>query len=338
MKNWKKIRVFQDSTLEKTIKIIDKTATKFAVVTDNNDELIGVVTDGDIRRSILKHLDLNITINKIMNKHPVFLDASCSEFELLSTMRSKSVHHIPIVNKNKKVVKVISLSELVGIEKKENEILIMAGGLGTRLKPLTNNTPKPMLLINEKPILEYIIENFIKQGFYKFKISVNYKYQIIKNYFGDGSKWNIDITYLQEKETLGTAGCLSIYKNKPKSKFIVINGDVITNLKFNDLLNFHDEEKSIATVVLKKEKLSIPYGVVNISDTKITSIDEKPTSNYFVNAGIYVFDPKIFNYISSGKLDMPELIQHTINSNETVSGYPLKKSLILRIEEFNKIA
>ena len=260
MKNWKKIIVEPKMSLEEVIRIIDKTALQIAIVLDENKKLFGTVTDGDIRRSILRGLNLKTSIDEVMNSNPLFAYKTTPKNELIDIMKKNSVQHLPIIDDHNKVVGISSYSELTEINEKSNIVVIMAGGLGLRLRPLTENIPKPMLLLDDKPILEHIISNFIKEGFKYFYISVNYKSDVIKNYFKNGKKWGVKIYYLEEKSQLGTAGALSLLKSRLSEPIIVVNGDVVTNLSISNVIKFHNKENSVATMVTKSLKFQLPFG------------------------------------------------------------------------------
>lgn len=334
MKNWKQILVTEDASLKDIIKILNDNASQFVIVSNPEFRLLGVVTDGDIRRSILNDFDLNIPIKKVMNKDPIYASSNYSNLELIKLMKKFSIQHIPILS-NSKIIDLVSLKDLINIETDKTTIVIMAGGLGRRLRPLTEKTPKPMLLIDEKPILEHILKNFIDQGFVNFKISVNYKSEVIKKYFKDGRKFGVNIDYLEEKKALGTAGCLSMLSINDNKPFILINGDIITNLNFKSLLNYHKKQNSIATVVVKNETFQIPFGVVKITNKKIKNIDEKPIQSFYINAGIYVLSPNFLKFIKNDTIDMPDLLKLAIKSKKIVASFPLKEDWI-DIGEFNQ--
>jgi NDP-sugar pyrophosphorylase family protein len=202
----------------------------------------------------------------------------------------------------------------------------MAGGLGDRLKPLTNDCPKPMLEIKGKPILEIILNNFIEYGFENFHISVNYKAEIIENYFGDGSKWGVKICYIREAQKMGTIGSLSLLSEKPREPLIVMNGDLLTNVNLDQLLAFHNGEKSAVTLCVRDYVIQIPFGTVEIKDHKILEIKEKPDQHFFVNAGVYVLEPSILELIPRGTYyDMDSLVEKIIKTEKGCSAFPIRE-------------
>lgn len=328
MENWEKIIVDPKKSLKEVVGIIDKYALQFAIVSDKEKKLLGSVTDGDIRRAIIKGYDFDEPISKIMNSKPIFVHESTSKIKQINIMKKNSIKHLPIINDDKIVVGIKSFSELTDVDKKSNLIVIMAGGLGLRLRPLTEDLPKPMLLLDDKPILEHIILNFIKQGFYNFIISVNYKSNIIKNYFQNGDKWGIKISYLQEKSKLGTAGALSLLDKKTNQPIIVTNGDILTSLEFSNVLKFHSKKKSDATMVLKSFELQFPFGVPKLRRDRIVSIKEKPIKKILINAGVYVFSPSVLKFLSTERRDMTELFEKLIKNKKNIFSYKMSNDWI----------
>ena len=323
MKNWKKIIVYSDMSLGDVIKIIDKTALQIAIVLTKDKKLLGTVTDGDIRRAIIKGLNLKTKIDKIMNSNPLFAYRSTTKLKLIDLMKKNSIKHIPIVDDKENVIEISSYSELIEIDEKSNVVVIMAGGLGLRLRPLTENIPKPMLLLDDKPILEHIISNFIKEGFKYFYISVNYKSDVIKNYFKNGNDWGVSISYLEEKSELGTAGALSLLKSSLHESILVVNGDVVTNLSISNVLKFHNKQNSLATMVIKSLKFQLPFGIPTIKGDEILSIDEKPVKNIKVNAGIYVLSPSALEFLPEDKIDMTDFFKILVRNKKKVLAFQM---------------
>lgn len=304
--------------------MIDDSAMQIAVVVDQNLHLVGTITDGDIRRGILKGVSLNDKVGQIMNHFPAIASDSESYEEIVRLMTMKKLHQIPIVNREHQVVGVHLIEELLKMTACENSVVLMAGGYGKRLRPLTNECPKPLLRVGSKPILETIIENFVEHGFKKFYISVNYKAEMLEEYFGDGKKWNIEIQYLKEKEELGTAGALSLLRQKQTKPIIVMNGDILTKVNFKQLIDFHSHNEAKATMCVREYCMQVPYGVVNTDQQKLISIVEKPTQRYFVNAGIYVIQPECLADIPNMEyFDMPTLFQKLITKRDKTIVFPI---------------
>lgn len=241
-------------------------------------------------------------------------------------MREKTIRQIPVLNENGVVVGLELMDELLRAGERDQWVVLMAGGVGKRLSPITDTLPKPLIQIGKKPILETILENFIDYGFYNFYFAVNYKNQMIKDYFKDGSKWGVRIIYLEEDKMLGTAGALSLLPGRPEKTFLVMNGDLLTKVNFTHLFNFHRESNVIATMCVRGYDFQVPYGVVKIDDRYICSIDEKPIQRFFVNAGIYVLDPSVLDFIPKNQqFDMPQLFDALMRSEKSVAAFPIRE-------------
>ena len=307
MRNIKNYIVSLNSTIKKTVSSLEATASQIVLVVDNK-KLKGTVTDGDIRRALLKGKTLDSKVKKIMNKDFKFLGKSATEKDALALMKKEILKQIPVLDKKGKILDLFLLDDLIKTKSLPNEVIIMAGGRGERLGALTKNCPKPMLKINKKPILEIILNQCLDAGFKKFYFSVNYLKKQIKNHFKNGSKWDVNINYLEEKRPLGTVGSLSLLPKK-KIPFLLINGDVLTKIDYNHLLQFHKDHKADITICVREFVTKIPYGVVGIDDLKVMALEEKPVLTHFVNAGIYIIEPKVANLLPKNtKLDMTELI------------------------------
>lgn len=326
MKNWKDVLIHPETTIIQTMKLIDETTMQFAAVVDADSYLLGTVTDGDIRRGILNDLPLDSPISEVMNNSPYCVSDGESDFYYKRQMKNRKLKQLPIVSSNNKLLRIIFSDELELISKKENKVVLMAGGLGTRLRPLTETLPKPMLNVGSKPILETIIESFKGYGFVNFVLSVNYKKEIIMDYFQDGAHLGVNIEYIEESKRLGTAGALSLLAKKPNEPFFVMNGDLLTKINLDQLLNFHLEMDSFATMCVREYEYQIPYGVIETNEHQLLSIIEKPVHKSFVNAGIYVLNPAVLEYIPVDDFyDMPELYKKLMDKNEKVSAFPLRE-------------
>jgi dTDP-glucose pyrophosphorylase len=316
-----KITVSKNAPIREALSKISAGALRIALVVENN-LLLGTITDGDIRDALLDGLTLDDSIESLYNRNPIVCYDNEDNELIIEKAIKKKIYQIPIVNRKNEIVGIEDINELLQPKIKKNTVIIMAGGMGTRLRPLTENTPKPMLKVGTKPILHTIIENFKKYGFLKFILCVNYKSDVIVNYFGDGSAFGIELEYVYEEERMGTAGALSLLNKHPKEAFFVMNGDLLTNINFEHLLDFHSKHHSIVTMGVREYEYEIPYGVVNVEKDAIKSIVEKPRQNYYVNAGIYVLTPKIFDYIPKNQFfDMPSLFNLLIEENNRCSSY-----------------
>jgi len=284
------------------------------------------VTDGDIRRGILKGLAFSEPVRQIMNPRPTVMAGDSGREMALAMMKRKGLHHLPLVDGEGVVIGLDTLDEMIQSRVKDNWVVLMAGGLGSRLRPLTQDCPKPMLKVGNKPLLETIIENFVEHGFRRFYISVNYMAEVVKSYFGDGSRFGIEIRYLHESKRLGTAGALSLLPEAPGEPLFVMNGDLLTKVNFGQLLDFHLTHGALATMCVREYDHQVPYGVVKIDNHRITGIEEKPVQRFFVNAGIYVLAPEALRFIPAQEaLDMPALFQQMIVQGRETVVFPVRE-------------
>ncbi len=339
MKNIQNIKLNINSTIKEALQIIDNGALQIALIVDENDTLLGTLTDGDIRRGLLKGLDLNSSVESIIFKTPTIAKITNTKEEILKLALSKKLHQIPIVDDSGKILGIQEIEELIKPKNKTNKVILMVGGLGTRLRPLTENTPKPMLKVGNKPILQTIVEKFAEYGYTNIVMCVNYKSHIIQDYFADGKEFGVNIEYVLEEQRMGTAGALSLLTDKPEEPFFVMNGDLLTNVNFEHLHEYHLTNNSMGTMCVREYDFQVPYGVVNIEDSKVISIEEKPTHKFFVSAGIYMLSPEALKYIPENEFyDMPTLFEKLISKNENAVSFPLREYWldIGRIEEYKK--
>jgi len=327
MAMWRKTCVSPDAPIMEAIRLLDETAAQICLIVDADDKLLGTVTDGDIRRGILRKLDLSAPLSLIMNPKPHTLGPHKSRTVALNMMESLHIHQIPVVDSAGKVIGLESLDKQYddGVAH-SNWVFLLAGGLGTRLQPLTDSVPKPMVSVGNKPILEIIIERLIKQNFRRFYISVNYKADIVKDHFGDGAKWNAEFHYLHEDRKLGTAGPLSLIPDLPEHPLLVMNADLLTQINFNSLITYHQNAGAAATMAVREYDFQIPYGVVEIDGGRITRIDEKPAHKVFVNAGIYVVEPEALAFVPKTTFfDMPDLFSRLIEAGKPTTVFPVRE-------------
>lgn len=324
MKPINKIKLTVDSTIREALRIIDSAAMQIAIVVDENDVLLGTITDGDIRRGLLDGMSLDDRVEPVMFKNPTTAKISDTKKEILKKALAKKLHQIPIVDDNNRVISIKEIEELVKSAERPNKVVLMVGGLGTRLRPLTDDTPKPMLNVGNKPILQTIVEKFAEYGFVNIVMCVNYKSKIIQDYFGDGSDIGVNIEYVEENQRMGTAGALSLLKEKPSEPFFVMNGDLLTSVNFEHLLEYHLSNNSLATMCVREYDFQVPYGVIEIDDQRINSIVEKPIQKFFVNAGIYVLSPSVLDNIPHNTFyDMPSLFNELIEQKSKVVSFPI---------------
>ncbi len=323
---WTDALVKDTAPIRTAMEQIDQSGLQVAVVTDGKRQIEGVVTDGDIRRGILEGIDLDAPVRSVMNENPVTARPQEDRQSLIDRMQARRIYQIPLVDEDDRVVDIEVLDDLLKPEARPNPVVLMAGGLGTRLRPLTEDCPKPLLEVGDQPILETILEGFIAHGFHRFYVSVNYMSDMIEDYFGDGSEWDVDISYVHEEKRLGTAGPLSLLPERPDETMIVMNGDLLTKLNFAHLLDFHHEHGAEATMCVRDHETQVPYGVIETDDQYMEGIEEKPTERYFVNAGIYVLEPETLEYVPENEFfDMPDLFEQLIEQGEDAAVFPVRE-------------
>ena len=306
---WQKLLTTSHISISEAIKLLNETGKKILLVVDESNSLKGTLTDGDIRRALIQGLDLNSSILSIINLNPIFAKQDNSDETHLKLMTINKIECLPLINENRKVVGVKFWHELNSIQNLPNKLVIMAGGKGTRLLPLTRDVPKPLLHVDGKPILERIINHAKKDGFFDFIISINYLGHLIQNYFGDGKKLGVNIEYLIEDTPLGTAGSLSLIEPLPDSPLIVTNGDILTDFSYRDLINFHQKNNAEITVATKKVAWQNPFGVLKTQGINITEYQEKPVNISQVILGVYAIEPKVLKSLKKFEsIDMPSFI------------------------------
>lgn len=337
MYDWRKVLISPSASIQESMEVIDKESLRIALVVDEGNRLIGTVTDGDIRRGILKHSSLDMPVSQIMNRNPKTAHLEDSREKIMAMMEYGQHIVVPVTDNDKRVVGIETLYELIKRKRNDNWVVLMVGGFGTRLRPLTNDCPKPLLHVGDKPLLETIVEQFVENGFFNFYFAVNYKSKMVKNHFGDGDKWGINIKYLEEKERMGTAGALGLLPETPNKPILVMNGDLLTKLNFEQLLSFHHEHRSCVTMCVRPYEQTVPYGVVEIDEHKLVKIQEKPMNRYFINAGIYVLEPDVINLVPKNEYyDMTALVESVIDKGKNTSVFPIREYWmdIGRIEDF----
>ncbi len=325
-----------NTSFNEIVEKLDKGGTGFVLIVDENESLIGIVTDGDVRKAVLSN---NHDAKSIINFNPHFKYEKDKASSYLY-MRLNRIRHLPIVDEAKKIVEVCFQSDTDYLNTNV-PVVLMAGGMGVRLRPLTEKTPKPMLPVGEKPILLWLIEQLKSYGFNEFYISVNYLADCITEYFGDGKKFGVKINYIKETQRLGTCGALFYLKDKLKTTFLVMNSDLITELNFKDFLEDHLQHRATATICTKKQIYRVPFGLIESDeDNGILAIREKPVFTYDVNAGIYLFQPEVLElFEKEGYFDMNQLIDKIQSVNKKLRKYSIKQfwSDIGTVEEYNRI-
>lgn len=324
MKNIHNLQITPTTSLHDAILVIDREALQIAFVIDADGRLLGTVTDGDVRRALLRGETLDSPVERVMYRDFRWLPESATEKTALDQMRRESLHQLPVLDKQGRIVHLFLLEELVKPKTLSNWVVIMAGGEGKRLRPLTTDVPKPMLRIGGKPILEIILEQCIDAGFRDFYFAVNYRKEQIQDYFKDGAQWQAQIHYLEENKPLGTAGALSLLPQQPTDALLVLNGDVLTRVDYTRLLRFHAEQEAAATLCVREHNTQIPYGVVRLDDLRVLTLEEKPVLSHYVNAGIYLLEPELLEQVPADCFfDMPQLLEQAVQTQHRVSAFPI---------------
>ena len=321
----KALTIPPDATVRAAIEAIDRSKRQIALVVDGAGKLVATVTDGDVRRGILRGIDVDGPVEQVMHVTPTTLTQGAPDAEARRLIRERKLQHVPVLDDTGVLVDLATVQDLFDVTPKDTRVVLMAGGLGKRLRPLTETVPKPMLTVGGKPLLEQIIGVFADQGFWRISVSVNYRADMVRDHFGDGSNFGVDIDYIEEDQAMGTAGALSLLKETPDAPFVVMNGDLLVSLQFADLLAFHAQKGAEGTMVVRDFEYQEPYGVVRAEDGLMTGIEEKPVERFFVNGGIYVLSPQALEHLTPGEpLDMPDLLTRITAAHAKVGVYPLR--------------
>ena len=310
MKTWERALVGPEITLREALSTIDRAGSQMALVVDAERRLLGTLSDGDARRGLLKGLALTDKVSAAMHLNPTVARSDETRHSILATMRRRGLHQVPVVNANGIVVGMEVVDDFLATPTRDNWVVIMAGGMGQRLEQLTRDTPKPMLRVGSRPLLETIVRGYSAQGFRRFHFAVNYKAEQIEHHFGDGSEFGVEIRYLREDQRLGTAGALSLLPEAPTQPIVVTNADLLTKEDFGYMLDQHAESGADATMAVRDYEMQVPFGVVRERDGIIVGVDEKPVQRFTVSAGIYVLSPHLLELVPRATFfDMPALFE-----------------------------
>ncbi len=321
--NFRELCIAENNTLFMALRKINDTGYGTLFVVDEKMRMLGLITDGDIRRGLLAGADLQGPVTLIMNTKFTAGSQGQDRRSMLQALRRNHLRQLPVLDGDGVLVDAVLLDEAL-YGSIPNSVVLMVGGMGTRLRPLTDQTPKPMVRVGNKPILEDILQRLIYCGFKHFYFAVNYKAEMIEAHFGDGAQWDVTIDYLREEARLGTAGALSLLPTMTKP-FLVMNGDLLTDMDFADLLRFHESEGGIATVSVCQQQMQVQFGVVEFENARVTRIAEKPFHVFFINAGVYVINPEALTMVQSGTYqDMPTLIAQMIDAQKSVSAFSVQ--------------
>jgi dTDP-glucose pyrophosphorylase len=313
-----------ENSLREAVAAISLNRTGIVVLVDEDRKLLGTLTDGDVRRALLAGMDLTTPLSKLVrDRVPIWSSLDADYATLVALLHTKEIRQIPLLDANGRVADLVTLEDLLPGEVVPLQAVIMAGGFGQRLHPLTENMPKPMLPVGDKPIMELIIGQLREFGIRKVNVTTHYEPEKIRDYFGDGQAFGVDLNYVPEESPLGTAGALSLMDEKTEP-LLVINGDILTQVDFRSMLSFHREQRAVITVGVRQYDLQVPYGVVESDGVVVTGLREKPVLNFFVNAGIYLLEPAVHQFIPSGqRFDMTDLIKILLKEGHLVASFPI---------------
>lgn len=318
MRDWKKTLIGPEATFRDALKVIDAAGAGMALIVDADRRLIGVLSDGDFRRALIRGAGLEDPAVSAANREPVCIDQQQDRAATLAMLRAHSLRQLPVLDAERRVVGLTTVSDFLNLPVRSNPVVIMAGGKGERLAELTRDTPKPMLKVGPRPILDTIVGNLAGQGFRRFWLAVNYKADQIERHFGDGAALGLDIRYLREIRPLGTCGALALLP-EPDEPVVVTNGDVLTKVDYGHVMDSHIEAGADATVVVRDYQMQVPFGVINAADGRILRIDEKPTQSFTISAGAYVLSPTALRLVPRDAYqDMPALLADMIAAGLTV--------------------
>jgi len=327
--SWKRAILSIDATISQAIENLNEASVKIVIVTNKSGVLEGTISDGDIRRGLLRGLDLASPISTILRREPFVVPPQMGRAMVLQIMAANKIQQIPIVDQSQRVIGLHLWDEINVFPNRENLMVIMCGGKGTRLMPKTENCPKPLLHVAGKPILEHIIDRAKSQGFTRFVLAIYHLGSMIEDYFGDGTKLGVEIQYLREDAPLGTAGALSLFAAPPSAPFIVTNGDVLTDINYGELLDFHHQNEAKATMAVRLHEWQNPFGVVQIDGLEIIGYEEKPITRSHINAGVYVIDPSTLGLLTKAQpCDMPIFFEQIQQTGQRVLAYPIHEHWI----------
>jgi dTDP-glucose pyrophosphorylase/predicted transcriptional regulator len=324
-----KIVVPENVSLRTAMEALNLGGVEIALVVDRDGILLGTMTDGDVRRAILSGASLEDAASRFMCRSFTAVSPSTSRAEVLDLMRARVYGQIPVVDGNGRLVGVHLLQEILGASPRPNLAVVMAGGRGERLRPLTDSIPKPMIKVAGRPILERIVLHLVGFGIRRIFFSMNYLGEVIERHFGDGRTLGCRIEYLKEEKPLGTGGALSLLPERPEHPVIVLNGDVLTQFNAGNMLAFHADHGHKATVGVHEYIHTVPYGVVEQADDRVTGIREKPVERWLVNAGIYIIDPDLIGRVPKDtNFPLPVLLEECLDRGETVGAFHIKEDWI----------
>ena len=314
------------NSIKEALDVLNRSEIGIALIVSDNGALLGTLTDGDVRRALLHGTDMTTKVSEIMNHHPVTAPVGTPKRNMLELMQSRRKLQIPLVDQDHRVVDIAWQNQLMELDLSTHpaaSVVVMCGGLGSRLRPLTYDVPKPLLPVGGKPVLEHIISTLAESGFRQIYLAVNYMADQIQEYFTDGHRWGVQIDYVHEKKSLGTAGALSLLRDRLHEPTIVLNGDLLTGVDYAKVYEFHVERKFDLTMGVKPYQIQVPYGVVNLDGDYVNQLSEKPVYSFFTNAGIYILNPELISLIPHNEYhDMTDLISLILSQHGRVGAFP----------------
>ena len=323
-RDWTESRCSAGDSLLSAMKTLAESRTGIVLIVDDQRRLLGTLVDGDIRRAVLSGGRLEDPIGRAMNRSPITAKTDQPLQSYLDLMVQHVVQQLPIVDDENKVVDLILAHDVDSVLATGPKAVIMAGGLGTRLRPLTDDLPKPLLPVGERPIMDHILSQLQDGGIREVVVSTHYKGEMIQEHFGDGSAMGLDIQYVSESERYGTIGSLRLMRDQLKEPFVVINGDILTKLDFSAMASFHYQHRADMTVGIRQYDFDVPYGVTHVQDGWVRGLEEKPKVSLFINAGVYLINPDVIDYIPEGKpMDATDLISELVAENRRVAAFPV---------------
>jgi dTDP-glucose pyrophosphorylase len=322
--NWRSCLLPRDSNIGEAIACLDRSGLQIALLTNEHEQLIGTITDGDVRRGLLRGLGLEAPAAEVAQTAPLVMPRDLDHTAVMQMMRANKIHQLPVVTEDRRIVGLQVWDDLESAPERTNWMVVMAGGMGKRLRPLTEDCPKPMLEVGGKPMLEHIVLRARDEGIRKFVFAIGYLGHVIEDHFGDGAALDVEIEYLREKQPLGTGGALSLLENEPEEPFLVTNGDVLTDIRYGDLLDYHSDHRAIATMAVRTFEWQHPFGIVHTDGLAICGFEEKPILRNHVNAGIYVLSPAARDFLEVDQpCDMPTLFDRLRASGRHTIVYPM---------------
>lgn len=324
-----KITIPEDAPMRRAIEIIDRSGLKIALVVCPDRKLIGIVTDGDIRRALLAERSLDTPVGEFMRRQPRAALLGTDKGVLLNRLRHEQILHLPIVDESGELKDLAYLPLFEQLSNNDNQVIVMAGGLGTRLRPLTESLPKPLIPVRGRPLIDGIIDNLVAQGFTDITFCVNYLGHMLEDHLEDGTKYGARFSYVREEQRLGTAGALALLPSKPNTSFFVMNADIVTTVDFQAMLEFHKSSSVVASIAVNSFTYEVPFGVVEIDGKNLSRIREKPQYNFLVNAGIYLLEPSALGVVPVDTYyDMTTLFEDLIANDMPAAVFPVRENWI----------